>query len=79
MPAIGLAFLYRPPARPGSSKRPMAIRYTKRRSKKMNDTYSLSHMKWDCKYHVVFAPKYRRKAFYNEKALEIGGNIKKTV
>lgn len=45
----------------------------------MNDTYSLSHMKWDCKYHVVFAPKYRRKAFYNEKALEIGGNIKKTV
>lgn len=43
----------------------------------MNDTYSLSHMKWDCKYHVVYAPKYRRKAFYNEKALEIGAILRK--
>lgn len=36
------------------------------------DVHSLSHMKWNCKYHVVFAPKYRRKVFYNEKKLEIG-------
>ncbi len=27
---------------------------------------SLSHWKWDCKYHVVFVPKYRRKAIYGE-------------
>jgi len=38
----------------------------------MNDTNSLSHTKWNCKYHVVFAPKYRRKVFYGEKRLAIG-------
>ena len=42
----------------------------------MNDTHSLSHTKWNCKYHVVFAPKYRRKVFYNEKALEIGAILR---
>ena len=31
------------------------------------DNNSLAHTKWNCKYHVVFAPKYRRKVFYNEK------------
>ena len=30
----------------------------------MNDTHSLSHTKWNCKYHIVFAPKYRRKIIY---------------
>lgn len=38
----------------------------------MNDAHSLSHTKWNCKYHVVFAPKYRRKVFYDEKRIEIG-------
>ena len=38
----------------------------------MKDIHSLSHTKWNCKYHVVFAPKYRRKEFYGEKRLEIG-------
>ena len=38
----------------------------------MNDVHSLSHSKWNCKYHIVFAPKYRRKVFYAEKRLEIG-------
>ena len=33
----------------------------------MNDIHSLSHTKWNCKYHVVFTPKYRRKIFYEEK------------
>ena len=37
-----------------------------------NDIHSLSHTKWNCKYHIVFAPKYRRKVFYGEKRLEIG-------
>ena len=30
------------------------------------DVSSLSHSKWNCKYHVVFAPKYRRKVIYDE-------------
>lgn len=38
----------------------------------MNDIHSLSHTKWCCKYHVVFAQKYRRKAFYGARRLEIG-------
>ena len=37
----------------------------------MNDNNSLAHTKWNCKYHVVFAPKYRRKVFYGEKRTEI--------
>jgi putative transposase len=32
----------------------------------MKDIGSLSHTKWECKYHVVFIPKYRRKALYLE-------------
>ncbi len=42
----------------------------------LNDTHSLSHSKWNCKYHVVFAPKYRRKVFYGEKRLEIGAILR---
>lgn len=37
-----------------------------------NDLHNLSHTKWNCKYHVVFAPKYRGKEFYDAKRLEIG-------
>jgi REP element-mobilizing transposase RayT len=32
----------------------------------MDDYESLSPTKWDCKYHVVFIPKYRRKVLYGE-------------
>ena len=39
---------------------------------KNNDIHSLSHTKWNCKYHIVLAPKYRRKVFYGEKRAEIG-------
>ena len=38
----------------------------------LNDINSLSHTKWNCKYHIVFAPKYRRKVFYSQKKREIG-------
>ena len=31
-----------------------------------NQANSLSHTKWMCKYHIVFAPKYRRKIIYNQ-------------
>ena len=37
-----------------------------------HDVHSLSHTKWNCKYHIVFAPKYRRKVFYGQKRYEIG-------
>ena len=40
----------------------------------MNDVNSLSHTKWNCKYHIVFAPKYRRQVFYREKK-EAAGKI----
>ena len=32
----------------------------------MDEFESLNHTKWDCKYHVVFIPKYRRKVLYGE-------------
>ena len=38
----------------------------------MNDTNSLAHTTWNCKYHIVFAPKYRRKVFFGQKRKEIG-------
>lgn len=37
-----------------------------------NDTNSLAHTKWNCKYHKVFAPKYRRKVAYGDMRVEIG-------
>ena len=38
----------------------------------MEDTESLSHTKWECKYHVVFIPKYRRKSLYKELRRHLG-------
>ena len=38
----------------------------------LNDINSLSHTRWNCKYHIVFAPKYRRRVFYGEKRAAIG-------
>ena len=38
----------------------------------MNDNNSLAHTSWNCKYHIVFAPKYRRMVFYNEFKTEVG-------
>ncbi|MBQ8738765.1 MAG: IS200/IS605 family transposase [Clostridia bacterium] len=43
----------------------------------MNDTNSLSHSKWNCKYHIVFAPKYRRQAIYGKIKVDIGKIIRK--
>lgn len=38
----------------------------------INDIHSLAHSKWNCKYHIVFAPKYRRLVFFKDKKREIG-------
>ncbi len=45
----------------------------------MNDIHSLSHTKWNCKYHIVFALKYRRKVFYADKRLEKGAISKRAI
>ena len=42
-----------------------------------NQTHSLAHTKWMCKYHIVFTPKYRRKAIYGELRKDIRENIRK--
>ena len=42
----------------------------------MYDNQSLAHTKWNCKYHIVFAPKYRRKVFFGQKRFEIGGILR---
>ena len=38
----------------------------------MTDTNSLSHSKWNCKYHIVFSPKYRRQVVYGKIKADIG-------
>ena len=38
---------------------------------------SLSHTKWLCKYHIVFTPKYRRKAIYGQLKADIGYILRK--
>ena len=35
-------------------------------------TESLSHTTWECKYHIVFAPKFRRQEIYGQLKQEIG-------
>lgn len=42
------------------------------------DTNSLSHTKWNCKYHIVFAPKFRRKVIYGQLKRDIA-NILSTL
>ena len=42
-----------------------------------DDIYSLSHSKWRCKYHIVFAPKYRRKEIYGDIRKDIGVILRK--
>ena len=38
----------------------------------MHDWENLSHVRWECKYHVVIIPKYRRKVIYGNLKREIG-------
>ena len=43
----------------------------------MGDAKSLAHTRWNCKYHIVFAPKYRRQVFYGEKKRALGEILRK--
>ena len=38
----------------------------------MKDNNSLAHTSWNCKYHIVFAPKYRRREIYGQLREDIG-------
>jgi putative transposase len=40
----------------------------------MDEATSLSHSKWECKYHVVFIPKCRRRTLYEQLRRHLGGN-----
>jgi len=40
------------------------------------DTESLSHTQWNCKYHIVFSPKYRRQIIYGKIKGDIGKIIR---
>ena len=42
-----------------------------------NDISSLAHSKWNCKYHIVFAPKYRRQIIYGKIKSDIGIILRK--
>ena len=42
----------------------------------MHEWQSLSHVKWECKYHVVIIPKYRRKVFYSRMRKEVGSILR---
>lgn len=44
---------------------------------KRDDINSLSHSKWNCKYHIVFAPKYRRQVIYGKIYKDIGIILRK--
>ena len=52
------------------------MRNTKEESRMPNQNNSLSHTKWMCKYHIVFTPKYRRKAIYGQYRDSIGQIIR---
>ena len=41
------------------------------------DTESLAHTKWECKYHIVFAPKYRRQIIYGKIKEDIGKMLRR--
>ena len=46
-------------------------------SKRNDDISSLSHTKWNCQYHIVFCPKYRRKVIYHKLRADIGRYLRR--
>ena len=43
----------------------------------MHDWQSLSHVRWDCKYHAVIVPKYRKKVIYGKIKTQVGPILRK--
>ena len=46
-------------------------------TQKKEEIDSLAHTRWNCKYHIVFAPKYRRQAIYGQIRTDIGSILRK--
>ena len=42
----------------------------------MHDWESLAHVRWECKYHVVIIPKYRRKVLYGQFRAKVGAILR---
>ena len=42
-------------------------------TQKKEEIDSLAHTRWNCKYHIVFAPKYRRQAIYGQIRTDMEG------
>jgi REP-associated tyrosine transposase len=42
----------------------------------MNDNESLKHTRWECKYHVIFIPKWRKKRIYGQLRKDLGAILK---
>ena len=45
--------------------------------KRNDDTSSLSHTRWNCQYHIVFVPKYRRKVIFAKLRSDIGKYLRR--
>ena len=45
--------------------------------KKPQDESQISHTKWNCQYHIVFIPKYRRKAIYGKLRRDVGRYLRR--
>ena len=58
---------------------PLARRASARQGEQMNNMESLAHTKWDCTYHIVWIPKYRRKVLYGEFREEIRNTLRMLV
>ena len=56
---------------------PTTTKKTKEESRMKLDTNSLAHTKWNCKYHIIFAPKYRRQVIYGKIKADIGIMLRK--
>ena len=50
---------------------------TLKKENTFESTNSLTHTKWNCKYHIVFAPKYRRQVIYGKIKADIGKMLRK--
>ena len=81
VPVVPKSFSYEWKKYPTSSKigvgLPTTTKKTKEESSMKLDTDSLAHSKWNCKYHIVFAPKYRRQVIYGKIKADIGIMLRK--
>ena len=53
----------------------LVFKPTKYQKEVISMSNTLSHTKWNCKYHIVFIPKYRRKVIYHKLRTDIRGYI----